>query len=135
MSNLQHGWTGTRLHNIWRDMLKRCADWNNLKYGGRGIKVESLWQEFVPFQAWALRNGYHDSLTLERIDNEKDYGPGNCQWIPAAQQARNRRTTRWITMDGETKSLAEWCEIKRKNYAKVQGRLRLGWTPEEAFRR
>lgn len=126
--NYKDGRTGTRLYNIYRDMKKRCNQNNNDKYGGRGIYFCREWDDYDEFFEWAIRNGYRDDLTLERVDNERDYSPNNCKWIPKKPQARNRRTTKWITIDGETKSLAEWCEIQRVPYATALARInRLGW--------
>lgn len=130
----KHGWTGTRLHNIWRDMLKRCADARNEKYGGRGIQICDAWFEFVEFRDWALTHGYQEHLTIERADNNKGYAPDNCLWVSVSQQARNRRNTRWIVYRGTKRSLVEWCELLNLNYAKINARLnKLGWTVEQAF--
>jgi len=62
-------------------------------YGGRGITVCESWHKFENFRDWALANGYQDGLTLERIDNNGNYEPENCRYIPQKHQLRNRRTT------------------------------------------
>lgn len=131
-NHFKHGATGTRLHNIWRDMLKRCES-RNPKYGGRGIIVCPAWCDFVAFQTWALTNGYVDHLTIEREDVNGNYEPGNCKWIHQSLQARNRRTTRWIKIEGRRISLAEACELYRIDSGKARYRLAHGWSVEEAF--
>ena len=57
-------------------------------YGGRGIKVCSDWDDYKEFKNWALDNGYDDSLTIDRIDNDGNYEPSNCQWITREENIR-----------------------------------------------
>lgn len=99
----RHGGYGTRLYSIWRGMVQRCtvpsfSQYRN--YGGRGINLLADWMNFPTFRAWALEAGYDDGLTLERINNDGDYMPDNCTWIPHQQQAKNRRTNVRITYKG-----------------------------------
>lgn len=87
----------TRLYNIWTDMKQRCYNPNAKnynRYGGRGIKVFSEWKDsFEKFKNWALENGYQNSLTLDRLDNNSGYCPANCRWATAKQQSHNRANT------------------------------------------
>lgn len=114
-----HGMTDTPIYRKWSMIKTRC---NNPKrdhyqwYGGKGIKVCKEWQVFENFYAWALANGYSDELTIERIDIAKDYEPSNCKWIPLKEQAYNKSNTRWLTFNGQKKSLKEWSD-------------ELGWKP------
>lgn len=112
---ITHGYSKTRLHNIWCGMRNRC----NLpsvncydQYGGRGITVCTEWNSFPAFRAWALANGYSDELTIDRWpDKNGNYEPSNCRWATPAQQARNRRSSRMLTINGESKALAEWLDV------------------------
>lgn len=62
-----------------------------------------------------------------------NYEPGNCRWATVSQQNRNRRDTPARTAFGKTQSLADWCDEYRLPWHKVNGRLRKGWTLEEAL--
>lgn len=84
-----------RLSDIIRSARQRCYNPNHRNYkayGGKGVKVCKEWQENTgAFIEWALANGYRDDLTLDRIDNEGDYCPENCQWITAKENASKRK--------------------------------------------
>lgn len=89
----KHGMTHTRLYQCWAYMKNRCTNPNNRfyhRYGGRGIKVCDEWLDFIPFMKWAFENGYHENLTIDRIDNDGDYCPENCKWSTQKEQAINK---------------------------------------------
>lgn len=134
---LTHGMSHTKLHNIWCGMNNRCnpEHKNSEGYGGRGIRVCEEWSKFEAFRDWAISNGYQDGLTIERKDVNGDYTPHNCTWIPLEKQARNRRTTRWVTYQGREMSLAEASEISGIPYKVVHNRIKQGWSLEEALSR
>ena len=87
-----------RLYNIYSDMRQRCLDPNSAAYkyyGGRGITICNEWLDsYVAFRSWALSNGYSDSLSIDRINNDGNYEPSNCRWADAFTQARNKRMGR-----------------------------------------
>lgn len=92
-----HGHSGERLYGIWSGMLGRCLNPNNgsfFRYGGRGITICDEWlgdEGFLNFLNWAKKNGYADNLTIDRIDNDDGYYPGNCRWTDRKTQSYNHR--------------------------------------------
>lgn len=112
-----HGMTGTRLYRIWKNINTRCHNPNNSKwerYGGRGIKICQEWQGengFQNFYEWSMFNGYADDLTIDRKDNDGNYSPDNCRWVTNKVQANNTSQNRNITINGCTKTIAEWCDL------------------------
>ena len=136
---VKHGLSNTRLHRIWHSMYCRCyyKSTNQYKnYGGKGIKVCEEWKHiegFVNFYNWAMANGYRDDLTLDRIDNEKNYSPQNCRWVTYKQQCRNRTNNVYYTFKGETKTSKEWCEIYNISQTTLNDRLKRNWTLEQAL--
>ena len=118
-------------------MKTRCYNRNFDKYalyGGRGILVCDEWQKFSGFESWALSAGYHDGLTLDRIDNNVGYTPANCRWVTQKTQCNNKRCNHLLTHNGETKTISEWAESLGVNYFTLHSRIKkLGWSAEKAL--
>ena len=95
-------------------MIRRCyyeKDTSYKHYSSRGITVCNEWLESSDkFVRWAIANGWKSGLSLDRIDNGKGYSPSNCRWATPKQQANNRSTNICFSHDGETKTMAEWCD-------------------------
>lgn len=96
-----------------------------------GISVCAKWDDFAAFLADMGKRP--EGHTIDRIDVNGNYEPGNCRWAPAKVQANNKRTSRFITIHGETRTLQEWCEFYGMDHSKVGYRLKQGWPPEKAF--
>lgn len=96
----RHGYFGTREYNSWAAMVSRCNDENHpgwKYYGPRGIKVCERWLKFEHFlEDMGARP---PKTSIDRVDNDKGYEPGNCRWANAIQQLRNQR--RYISRHGE----------------------------------
>lgn len=100
-----HGLSRTRLYRIWIGMKGRCYNPNYIQYayyGGKGIKVCDEWIQcgagFLNFYQWAMKNGYNDSLSIDRIDPSMDYTPCNCRW--ADKYTQNVHLSKRISKSG-----------------------------------
>lgn len=132
----KHNGCGTRLYNIWLDMKARCKNNKSINwhlYGGRGITICEEWEnDFSVFCDWALKNGYNDNLQLDRINNDGNYEPSNCKWSTRSEQGNNRRTCKYVTINGITKTVSQWCEETGVLRHTAYTRIRKGWSPEKA---
>jgi hypothetical protein len=102
-----HGMTGTPVHWTWKSMMQRCYNKNNPSYpdyGGRGIVVCDEWHDFNKF--YADMGPRPEGMTLDRVDVNGIYEPGNCRWASHKIQSRNKRNS--LRIEGiELKYLAE----------------------------
>lgn len=79
-----HGLSSHPLYGLWKGIMARCYNENRKEYpayGGRGIKVEDEWHDFQTFYDWAKAAGWSPGMTLDKMDNDRNYGPDNCQWL------------------------------------------------------
>lgn len=138
-NGVKHNLYNTRLSRIWHSMYCRCnyPSTNQYKnYGGKGIKVCEEWcgrEGFLNFYNWAINNGYQDTLTLDRIDNNKDYTPHNCRWLTQKEQANHRTNNKIIEINGIIKTSKQWCEMYNISQTTLNDRLKRGWTIEQAL--
>ncbi len=126
----------TQEYMAWRHMMSRCTNPKDASfqyYGGRGITVFAEWiTSFPSFYAY-IGPIPHPGFSIERLNTNGNYEPGNVVWASATQQIRNRRNTLMLTVHGETKPLAQWAEESGINWATLRARIHEGkWTPERA---
>lgn len=76
---------------------------------------------------------YKEGLSLDRINNDGDYCKENCRWATKTEQVRNTRATKRFEMNGEFRTIAEWCEIYNIPYLLVKDRIRYGWHIRDAL--
>lgn len=125
----------TTEYRIWYAMKDRitnpdCPAYEN--YGGRGIKICDAWLN--DFSAFLADMGPRPSgMTIDRIDNDGDYEPGNCRWATRKQQSNNRRSNRHVEIDGRTVTLAQACDQRGLTVGTVWSRLERGWPVEKAL--
>lgn len=131
-----HGMCYSAEYGIWCGMIKRCYSQNHKhfsRYGGRGIKVFPDWiRSFSSFYE-CLGNRPSKLHTLDRINNDGDYEPGNVRWATGTEQSRNRSSNKLFTYNGETKCLTEWAELFGIRRSCAFSRLNAGWSFEEAM--
>lgn len=136
-----HGITATkdgkRISNIYGAMKACCyrPSCNGYdEYGGRGIKVCDEWLSkpgdpmntgLINFYNWSINNGYEEGLTIDRIDNDGPYAPGNCRWITPKEQANHRRYNRHVVdADGEYLTFAQFEEKHNRKASNVSKSIR-----------
>jgi len=125
IANLKHGLSRHPLYAIWASMRSRCGNPNNeayVWYGAKGISVSSVWGEFKPFFEWAQKNGYKKGLTIDRVNSDLNYTPGNCRWISQSLNTRLANIKRWTEKGTKYTSKykgVHWSSRNKKWYARV----------------
>ena len=145
MAKTTHGMTGTRFYNIWADMKNRTKNksyHSSHRYVERGIIVCELWNKFENFQesmyeSYKIHAERHTekNTTIERIDNNGNYEPGNCRWATKREQGANTSKTKLIEFRGFTFSLNGLATLVGMDRKKLTYRLqKMGLSVEEAVK-
>lgn len=117
-------------------MKQRCLNPKKREfphYGGRGIAVYPEWvHSFIAFYAYVGQKP-SPAHSLDRIDVNKGYEPGNVRWATQQQQAENTRVTRLVTLQGRIQTIAAWSRENGLSIGQVHGRLKSGWSLQEAI--
>lgn len=116
-------------------MRTRCKNPNRNRwhvYGGRGVSVCKRWDVFANFAA-DMGPPPFEGASIDRIDNDADYGPDNCRWATAKEQNRNKRNNRLVTHDGQTLCITEWSERTGLSRRIIAARLNGGWPVDFAL--
>jgi hypothetical protein len=124
-------------YNAWANMTARCENPThpNFKhYGARGIRVFSEWLGRGGFARWLAHVGRRPSAlhSIERIDNENGYVPGNLRWATRGEQMRNTRANHWIEIDGERHTVSDWATLKGLHFTTIHHRLARGMSERDA---
>ena len=117
-------------------MKQRCRNTNDPQfdyYGGRGIKVCERWLEL--FDNFYADMGARPSPkhSIDRINNDGNYEPGNCRWATAQEQATNRRNNVFIEYDGKTQHVSAWAREIGVCDSTIYYRLKEGWPLEQVL--
>ncbi len=131
-----HGRTRTPAYRAWLSMRDRCLRVKSsafADYGGRGISICEAWETFQGF--FGDMGDPPKGLTLERIDVKGNYNKQNCRWADRTDQARNRRNSRFIRIDGKNVHAKDAADILGVQYKTLMARINAyGWTDEEIVR-
>lgn len=138
-ANITHGMTHHPLRQTWNSMIQRCTNLNNKRfsnYGGRGISVCNQWRhDFKAFHDYVsqLPHCGEKGYSLDRINNNGNYEPGNVRWATRSEQANNTTNTRLLTYDGKTQRVIAWAEEIGISSKALNARLRRNWPLERAL--
>lgn len=139
LTHRTHGLAKTAEHDIWVNIKQRCSNPSNPafnRYGGRGITICAEWRDdFAAFLAYVGPRPSPD-MSIDRIDNERGYEPGNVRWATASEQVKNRRPLpRWAKtyeLDGRQWTIQEVAKERGIPPVRIYNRLAKGWTFADA---
>jgi hypothetical protein len=123
----------------WIAAKSRCCDRSNVaypEYGGRGITMCAEWaNSFTAFLTYvtAAIGPRPPGTTLDRIDNDRGYEPGNIRWATRSVQMRNTSRNKWLTFNGETLCVTDWATRIGVKRCVLEARLRYGWSLDAAL--
>lgn len=135
-SSITHGMTGTLTYKTWRQIIRRCSEKAHIQYsdyGGRGITVCKRWGKFENFLA-DMGERPTPKHSIDRINNNGNYEPGNCRWATKKQQQNNKSNNRILYFDGKSKTMTEWAEQVEMKVGTLYKRLSMGWGIEKALK-
>ena len=132
----RHGMSHKPEHNAWAGMKQRCHNPRNKgfkNYGARGIFVCERWRD--SFEAFLADMGRRptDEHSLERIDNDGPYAPGNVRWATSVEQANNKRDTHLVDFGGRKVSLADAERLSGISQKVLYHRAKAGRTGDALF--
>jgi hypothetical protein len=133
---VMHGLSKIPEYRVWINMRTRCYDQNTSYYaewGGRGIKVCDAWRDSFEMFFRYVGERPTSRHSLDRIDNDGNYEPGNVRWAVPKTQSRNHRSNRIVEVGGRSITLAEAVEQSPVPYNTVLYRLKRGWSVESAI--
>lgn len=139
-AKITHGEAGyeylTVEYKTWVQMIGRCENPNLERYpqyGGRGISVCARWRHSYETFLADMGRRPSDKCSIDRIDNDGNYEPGNCRWATRREQQNNTSTTRYITFRGQTAPVTTWASRLGVTAASIRQRLNKGWSVDRTL--
>jgi len=130
LATTKHGKRGTPEYDAWHAMRRRCGA-ESLEcyknYGGRGITVCPEWSSFEQFYA-DMGDRPSEKHSLDRIDNNGNYCKDNCRWATKDEQENNKRSSKLLSFNGETRTITQWSRLLGISVSVIRRRLSLGWS-------
>lgn len=121
---IKHGFVGHPIYKVWEDMIQRCTNPNHKRfkdYGGRGITICETWEDAKTFIEWCLANGWKEGLEIDRKDNDGNYEPSNCHFVPPQVNCQNRRNTKLSDKKVRAIRALKLLHYPRKQIAELAG--------------
>lgn len=128
-----------KARDLWYKINKRCHNVTNSDYkyyGARGISVYPDWRNDLDNfydHCIKLPNAFMKGYSIDRIDNNKNYEPGNIRFVIHKVQCNNRRSNRLYAYNNKTQNIAQWAQEYNLKWEFIRDRIALGWTIEEAL--
>lgn len=128
-----------RAYRAWEQIKHRCYNPKDINYKNYGAKGITMWEGWIndptSFCEYvsALDRYAEDGVTIDRIDFQGNYEPGNLRWLSLAEQQRNKSSNVWITANGETHVISEWSRMTGLSHGTISYRLKSGWTHDQVI--
>lgn len=126
----QRGWQ-SKAFITWSSLIRRCKNKADPDYGGRGISVCARWKQFKNFLE-DMGNPPMGTI-IDRINNNGNYTPSNCQWVTRALSNLNTRRNVRLRFKGVTKTIKQWADTVGISSETIRARLKYGWSTAEAL--
>jgi hypothetical protein len=131
-----HGRSSDPEYSVWARMIGRCENPSATqfaRYGARGITVCARWRRSYPAFIADMGRRPSPEHEIDRIDNDRGYGPRNCRWATRREQANNRHNSLWLTVRDRRRTVADWARHVGLRYHTLRLRLRRGWPVAQAL--
>lgn len=136
---VKHGLIHHPLYWVFSGMKDRCYNSNSRVYhlyGGSGVRICDEWlNDFLSFYNWAINNGWQPGLEIDKDIKGTGllYSPETCCFVTEKQNCNKRRSSKYLTFDSETKTVAEWSDLVGLSQQVIYKRMKRGWSVEKSL--